>query len=214
MVQLYYINQIDYHYLKEINKNKKNINSYGNRNKKINLVAIKPGFIPDNLYKGKNVLIIDVSISENIIKSIIDLSSSFIIIDDHVKTLNPKLPGDPHASVQSPSAQSMIQQSVTEARRALYDDAKKGVLKPGWYHVSAPTGAGKTLAALRLAAQSCSNAGFRRFICAIPYTSITQQTASITGRLLAKRDCRCSNIIPMPMNVWIVWLRIGTLMSS
>ena len=78
---------IAYHYLKEINKNKKNGNGNGNRNKKINLVAIKPGFIPDHLYKGKNVLIIDVSISENIIKSIIDLSNSFIIIDDHVKTL-------------------------------------------------------------------------------------------------------------------------------
>jgi len=108
------------------------------------------------------------------------------IIDDHVKTLNPELPDDPHASVQSPSAQSMIQQSVTEARRALYDDAKNGVLKPGWYQVSAPTGAGKTLAALRLAAQSCVNAGFRRFICAIPYTSITQQTASIYREIVGQ----------------------------
>jgi len=76
---------IAYHYLKEKMNNNRIHEKYFN-SRKINLVAIKPGFISEHLYKDKNVLIIDVSISENIIKSIINLSKSFIIIDDHVKT--------------------------------------------------------------------------------------------------------------------------------
>jgi hypothetical protein len=78
---------IAYHYLNEKN-NKKN-NGLNNRNKKINLIAIKPGFfIPsENLYRNKNVLIIDVSFNEETINNIMNLCKSVIIIDDHVKTL-------------------------------------------------------------------------------------------------------------------------------
>ena len=67
---------IAYHYLKE------------NSSKDIILIAEKPGkFNFRDKIRDKNILILDLSLREDFIKDIINLSNSFIIIDDHSKTV-------------------------------------------------------------------------------------------------------------------------------
>lgn len=74
---------IAYHYLKN------------NMNTHINLIPTKPGkFDPDrrkDLIENKNVIIIDLSLTSDILKKIINYSSSLIVIDDHTKTLENKI---------------------------------------------------------------------------------------------------------------------------
>lgn len=70
---------IVYHYLKEFNKNK---------NKDILLIPEKPGkFTFKNKIFGKNIIILDLSLNTDFLNEIIKIVKSYIIIDDHSKTI-------------------------------------------------------------------------------------------------------------------------------
>lgn len=69
---------------------------------------------------------------------------------------------------------------VNDARALLLRDCLGAVTLPrGTLTLTAPTGAGKTLASLSLALGHAEHHGMRRVIYAIPYTSITEQTSDV-----------------------------------
>ena len=68
---------IAYNYLRE------------NSNKKIELIGEKPGKINFiNKIRGKNIIIVDLSLREDHLKEVIKISKRCIVIDDHNKTLH------------------------------------------------------------------------------------------------------------------------------
>ena len=72
------------------------------------------------------------------------------------------------------------------ARRAqMYEDAlASSCMKPGFFSLSMPTGAGKTLTGMAFSLNHASAYEKRRVICAIPYTSIIEQNASVYKHFL------------------------------
>ncbi|MBB6441928.1 CRISPR-associated helicase Cas3' [Phycisphaera mikurensis] len=70
-----------------------------------------------------------------------------------------------------PSPVDAARAGVLAACRAA---AKKGA---GWFTLEVPTGGGKTLASLRFALDHARHTGQRRIVCALPFTSIIEQTA-------------------------------------
>lgn len=73
--------------------------------------------------------------------------------------------------------------SVTEInvirKKVLYDCTRSGLLEPGFFSITVPTGGGKTMSSMAWALTHALKFKKDRIVCAIPYTSIIAQTAQI-----------------------------------
>ena len=74
---------------------------------------------------------------------------------------------------------------VNDFRARVFSECLNGAKRPrGIFKLSAPTGSGKTMAGLGFALRHAAEHGMQRVIVAVPFTSITEQTASTYRSLL------------------------------
>jgi len=80
--------------------------------------------------------------------------------------------------------------SVAEVRRCVHESCvRASEMPPGVFRLAAPTGSGKTLAAMAFALKHAAKHGQERVIVAVPFISITEQTADVYRRVF-ERDGR------------------------
>ena len=108
-------------------------------------------------------------------------------------------------SIQKFGAESKI----VKIRQSVSSQCKEAAIKnTGIYHLSVPTGGGKTLSSLRFALNHCKVKNKKRIIYVIPYLSIIEQTASELRKILSLQENsdlileHHSNIIPPDDEEW------------
>jgi CRISPR-associated endonuclease/helicase Cas3 len=80
----------------------------------------------------------------------------------------------------SPRIQRLRSEILADCQRAAATEA------PGVFTLTAPTGSGKTLSALRFAAEHAARLGLRRIIYVAPYLSIFDQTARVWRKVASR----------------------------
>lgn len=74
---------------------------------------------------------------------------------------------------------------VARARTEIFEQVmSRATDPPGWFELTAPTGSGKTIAALSFALRHAATNGQRRVVTAVPFISVTEQVANVYRKLL------------------------------
>ncbi len=78
---------------------------------------------------------------------------------------------------------------VAAARAGMFEEVMAHAGGPrGWFELTAPTGSGKTIAALSFALRHAAANGQRRVVAAVPFISVTEQVAGVYRDLLDSTD--------------------------
>ena len=103
----------------------------------------------------------------------IDIDGSIVALDRYLMEIRNKHNGSP----------------MSAAREKLFQDCLKVSSQPqGLFTLSAPTGAGKTLAMLAFALHHARTHGLRRIIVVMPFLNIIDQTAQIYRELFSEQE--------------------------
>ncbi|MBC7287842.1 MAG: DEAD/DEAH box helicase, partial [Armatimonadetes bacterium] len=97
--------------------------------------------------------------------------------------------------IEEVRARTHADPAILELRQDLLQACLQAAESPrGLFTLTAPTGAGKTLAMLAFALKHAATHGLRRIICVIPYLTIIEQTVEVYRKALGKA---CQHVQPM-----------------
>ncbi|MCK9275778.1 MAG: CRISPR-associated helicase Cas3' [Syntrophales bacterium] len=102
------------------------------------------------------------------------------VLNEHINSMNSEMDGS----------------TVSKVRQLLHNTCIKASKKPlGLFTLTAPTGAGKTLAMLSFALKHAKEHGLRKIILVMPFLNIIDQTARIYMKLFSKENGFPNNYI-------------------